>query len=329
MSMGEIADHGSTGRNAWRVIKKHFDTISTVTIVQAAVRIAVLLPLLLPRLSGGKLPMWISVACSAALYIAFVIPLRFWAKEKLRRLFFTRNASGHRKNPYQKWLQTGLVRYGRGILWGLPFLAGAGYFLYGKAQMSYTDMWQPVQYLAVLVGKEPNIGTGGAVAVVLLALFAVVFAYGWWRDLPVEYMPVRSLGTVRSLHWSKRIRKKHKKELCGNAVVNILLSVIPAAAAVAVLVPYVLSRVDFSLSMDMVANLLLRLLKAPLPRTQILELLAVLALLYLPLCVLRKVRNAALMGKLMHQHPEHHHHEEENGEGENAPERESKAHAIG
>ena len=115
MSMGEIADHGSTGKNAMRAIVKHFDTISTVVIVQIAVRAAILLPLLLPRLSGGRLPMWIAWVCVAALYSAFVIPLRFWAKEKLRRLFFTRNASGRRKNPYQKWLQTGLVRDGRGM----------------------------------------------------------------------------------------------------------------------------------------------------------------------------------------------------------------------
>ncbi len=48
-------------------------------------------------------------------------------------------------------------------------------------------------------------------------------------------------------------------------------------------------------------------------------------MLDLPLCVLRKTRNAALMGKLMHEHPEHHHDENDGDQ----PERESKAHAIG
>ena len=326
MTMGEAGIHRSTGKTALRGIKRHFDEVITVAIVQLAVRAAAFSPLLLPGMSGGKMPAWICWIAVAALYIAVVIPLRFWAREKMRRIFYTRNAPSRKRNPYKKWLLTGLARYGRGILWGLPFLAGLGYFLYGKSGMSYTDMWQPVQGLARLVGQEPNIGTGGAIAGGLMLVFGLLFAYGWWRDLAVEYMPVRSIGTQKSFHWSRRLRKKHGKELRGNTAVNFLLSLPAVIGAGAVLVPYVMSKVDFSLSMDLIFNLLLRLLRTPLPKMQQVELIGVLVLLYLPLWIFRKTRNAALMGRLMRENAGHHHHEEN---VEASPEKEHTAHEIG
>lgn len=313
MTMGEISDQGTTGKTAWRGIKRNFDGVTTVAVVQIAVRIAVFAPLLLPKLSGGRLPTWICWIAVAALYTLTVIPLRFWAREKMRRMFFTRNAPNHRREPYAKWMEAGLARYARGILWGLPFLAGLGYFLYGKSKMSFTDMWKPVRALAGLIGQEPNIGAGAAIALGLMAVFGILFAYGWWRDLAVEYMPVRSIGVQKSFHWAQRIRKKHGKEIRGNTAANFLLSLPALIGVAAVLIPYVLRKIDFSLSLDMVANLLLRLLGSPLPKKQLLLLLGVFVILYLPLWIFRKTRNAALMARLMKENSHIHHHEEQDG----------------
>lgn len=336
MTMAEKKTPLSVGKAARRAIRRHFDQVTTVGFVQIVLRVAVFSPLLLTRLSGGKLPAWICWAGVAALYIALVIPLRFWAREKLRRLFYTRNQSAKKRNVYQKWLKTGLLRYLRGILWGLPFLAGAVYFTVFRRILDAKTMWMPIRQLAVLVGREPDITTGGLIALGLMAVFGLLFAYGWWRDLPLEYMPVRSLGPIKSLHWSRRILKKHRGEMRKGTAVNFFLSLPAVIGAVAVLVPYVMKQIDFSLGGEMVLNMLLRLLRSPLPRMILLELAGVAVVLYLPLWGYRKMRNAALIAQLMHENSDHTHHHHHHSDTQESAAQESAVqeetgddHAIG
>ena len=153
--------------------------------------------------------------------------------------------------------------------------------------------------LAVLAGQEPNLGTGLLIALVLMTAFGLLFAYGWWRDLPVEYLPVRSLDAGRTMHWSRRIRKKHGGEMLKNTLVNFLFSLPFWIGVAAVLVPYARANVDFSLSMDLVVSQALRLLRSPLPAETLLILGAAALLLYVPFWIYRKTRNAALMGRLI------------------------------
>jgi len=304
-----------------RGIRRHFDEFVTIAVVWLITRAAVLSPLLLPRLSRGKLPEWISFALAAVVYILLAMPLRFWSREKMRRFYFTRNASDHHRNPYEKWLNTGILRHLRGILWGLPFLACMFYLLVLRKFLDVKTFEAPIHWLAMtLAGKSvSDTGTGNmflALVVIgcVIGLFGLLFAYGWWRDLPVEFMPVRSIGTQKTFHWSRRIRKRHGKELRANAVVNILLCVPAVAGVLAVMGPYVAKNVDLSLSRDIVLSLVLRLLRQPLPRLQLIELAGVFAVLYAPFCLIRKARDAALIGQLMHENSHHSHHHDENRE---------------
>ena len=304
--------------NVMRGIKRHLDEVLTIAMVWLIIRLAVLSPLLLPRLSNGRLPTWISLALAVGLYIMLALPLRFWSREKMRRIYFTRNAADNRRNPYQKWLGAGLVRHLRGILWGLPFLACMFYLFVCRKFMDVKTFEAPIHWLAmVLAGKSPDDTGAGNMSLALLViagmigLLGLLFAYGWWRDLPVEYMPVRSIGAQKSFHWSRRIRKKYGRELRAGAAVNILLCVPAVAGVLGVMVPYVAKNVDLSLSRDIVLSLVLRLLRKPLPRLQLLELAGVFAVLYAPLCVIRKARNAAMIGQLMRENSHHTHHHDE------------------
>lgn len=307
MTTGENQEQLSIRRTAWNGLRKHFDGISTVAIVTIALRAAAFLPLLLCVDFGGKLPLWMGVAAGVAIYIFGAIPMRFWGREKMRRMFYSRHLNHRKKNVYEKWLKTGLVRYLRGIVWGLPFLAGAVYFTVFRAILDVQTFWMPLRPLAVLVGRQPDTSTGFLVAMGLMVLFGLMFAYGWWRDLPVEYLPARSLETEKTFHWSRRIRKNHKKEMRRNTIVNFFLS-LPAVIGVgAVLVPYVRSHVDFSLSSDMVMNQLLRLRRTPPSTKELMMLAGVILLLYVPFWVFRKTRNAALMGRLMRENTQNSH----------------------
>lgn len=289
----------SVWKIAWKCLQKNMNGIATVAAVTAALRIAVLLPLLLCVDFGGKLPMWMGYALAAAVYIGGVIPMRFWGREKMRRMIYSRHMNHKRNGIYQRWLKTGLLRYCRGILWGLPFLAGAVYFTVFRAKLDAQTFWRPLRPLAVLVGHEPDTSTGFLVAMGLMALFGLLFAYGWWRDLPFEYLPVRSLGPVKTLHWSRRILKNYRKEMRKNTLVNFLLAMPAWIGLGAVLVPYALKNVDFSLSPDVVLSQILRLLRSTLPESVLLMLGGVVLLLYVPFWILRKTRNTVLVAMLM------------------------------
>ena len=330
MTTSGIAEK-STGKKALLAIRKHFDQVSAVTFIQAAARLAFFALILFPGILGVNTPHWIAWLCAAAIYILAIIPLRFWAKEKMRRLFYSHHSSSRKKNPYEKWLKTGLIRYGRGFLWGIPFLIGFFYFVIGYSLLDAKTYEAPIHWLAMLLeGKSPSAtGTGNVtlamiLIVCLMAFFAFLFAYGWWRDLSVEYLPVRSIGTRKSFRWAKRIRKNHGKEMRGHVAVNMLLTIPALIGFGAVAVLYVREKIDFSLPMQIVLNRVKNLLNNPLPTAQILELIAVFVILYLPFCVVRKMRNAALIGKLMRDQTEHHHRG-----GETKTGKENDGHAAG
>ena len=301
MTRGEKQESLSIRKTAWSGLKKNLNEIVTVALVTALLRAAAFLPMLLCVDYGGKLPMWMGWVMAAAVYIGGVIPMRFWGREKMRRIFYSRHLNHRHKHVYQKWLITGLLRYARGILWGLPFLAGMVYFTVFRRTLDAKTFWMPVRNFAVLAGQEANLGTGLLVTLALMTVCGLMYAYGWWRDLPVEYLPVRSLETKQTFHWSCRIRKKHGKEMRGNALVNFFLGLPALIGLGAVLTPYVRANVDFSLSADLMVTQILRLLRTPLPTAELLKLAAVGAVLYVPFWIFRKTRSAALMGRLMQE----------------------------
>ncbi len=106
---------------------------------------------------------------------------------------------------------------------------------------------------------------------------------------------------VNTFHWSRRIRKNYRKAMRRNTLVNILLCLPFWIGVAAVLTPYAYENVNFSLSSDMVAAQLVRLIESPLPIKTLLMLGGVVLALYVPFWIFRKTRNAALMGRLIRE----------------------------
>jgi len=301
----ESGNRASIGKITRRGIKRHYDEISKAAFVQMLIRAAVIAPLIFCESVGGRIPDILAGSASLAIYIFILIPMRFWARQKVRRVYYRHSDSNKKQtDTYNRWMATGLLRYLRGLLWGLPFIACVVYFTVLRTILDAPTFNAPIHWLAMLLAGNPENGVGnvslawGLIAA-LTALFGLLFAYGWWRDLPFEYLPVRSIGAARTLHWSRRVLKKHRHEMLGNTCVNFLLSLPAILGFGAVLGMYALDRVNFSLSMEMVLAQLRNLVTQPIPRLVLLELLAVFAVLYLPLCVYRKCRNAALMGRCL------------------------------
>lgn len=278
----------TVGQAAWRGICAHPGEIASMAAAQILLRAAALLPLALQALwtGGSAVPGGVWIALSLLLYVLLVIPFRFRAGEVLRRCSAPRLKAPRGGKPYANWLRTGLSRWGRGLLWGLPFLLCMGYFVYGWANLPFNTMWMPVLALTL----------PGTAALILL--FALLFVYGWWRDLPVEYLPARHLGVHKTLFFSRRARKTGGKMLIRNALVNALLS-LPAAVGVgAVMIPYVRDSLPAVKEIRWIITGILQLLRTPLPQRVLIRLLAVYLALYLPLCLLRKMRNAVVVRRL-------------------------------
>ena len=322
MSSHESVSRSSIGKVTRKGMRRHFDEISKAAFVQLLIRALVIapfffLPGLIGKLMSGdaapeflkklqeyeQFPLIMTAAVSLIIYIFLLIPMRFWARQKTRRVYY-RHSSRNRKESgvYGRWLSTGLLRYFRGILWGIPFIACVVYFTVLRSVLDAPTFNAPIHWLAMLLAGNPegdvgNVSLAWGVITGAVVLFGLLFAYRWWRDMPFEYLPVRTIGTSRTLRWSRRILKKNRKKMLGNTFVNFLLSLPAIFGFGAVLGMYTLDRVNFSLSMEMVLAQLKNLFTQPVPQMVLLELLGVFAILYLPLCIYRKCRNAALMAR--------------------------------
>ena len=322
MSAQESGSRPSIGKITRRGMRRHFDEISRAVYIQLLVHAAIVAPQVFCESVGGKLPDILAVGASLAIIIFILIPLRFYTRQTVRRVYYRH--SGHTKREegvYTKWLTTGLLRYFRGSLWGLPFIACVVYFTVFRTILDATTFELPIHWLAMQLAGNPENGTGnvnlamGIIAAVV-ALFGLLFAYGWWRDLPFEYLPVRSIGARNTLRWSRRILKNNRKEMFGNVCVNFMLSLPAIVGFGAVLGMYAIKNVNFSYGITVTVTQVRKLFTQPVPQMVLLELLVVFAVLYLPLCILRKCRNAAMMGRLL-RHTHHHH----SAESESKPEK--------
>ena len=276
-----------SAEGAVRRLMEHPGETAAITAEQIALRLIVVLPVVLhrtvPRLQ--KLPSEAALGAALLLYILLVLPLRFHGGEGLRALA---GGEGMPKGgkPYSHWLRTGLIRHALSLVWALPLMLSVGYFVYGLPRLPFNVMWRPV--LAITLR--------GSAA--LLVFFLLLAAYGWWRWMPAEYLPVRRLRTRDALFFVRRTRRRGRKELVQNALINCLLFLPAAAGFLLVLVPYVLDAAGRVTSAQLIIGNLMALLRKPLPRAQITQLLIVYLALYLPLCVPRKMRNAALVRSL-------------------------------
>ncbi len=288
---------------AWKGCHRNLSEVLMVGLVELLARIVMLAPLAVLTLQSGKAAAgYAGLLLTVALFVAVVLPLRCWGGEKMRRIFFSRNQPKRAGIPYKKWLLTELLRLARGCLWGLPFLACAAYFVIGYVELSVTDMWRPVQNLPTLLGMEASLQTGLTMAVVIMALLAALFAYGWWRDMPVEYLPSRSLGAVKTIHWARRMRSHHKEPLVKTTLTNILWALPGAIGLGLVIVPFLRSQVNASGAAALTSSIVH--LAGQIPQETVVAFFAVFLVIYFPLCLFRKMRSAATVAQLMKGQPQ-------------------------
>lgn len=297
---------GKTGKKpgrAWQAFRAHLGVVLRQTALQLLLRLAGI-GTLLAGLRGAFAPgvppvVWYALA--GAIYVFAVLPLRFLGGETFRACCDAKkNALGvfHAPaRPYALWLRAGLLRAGRGLLWGLPFVAGLGLFLYGMEYLPYPQLGRIVKGFSPPF-LEPTALRGVMTISVLLLAFLLLFVYGWRRDQAMEYIDVRGLGLRDALRRTAALRKAARGRMARHTADQLLLTLPGIAGAAAVLVPYVKSNLRSGGDILTVLSRLLRLMKQPLPWAQLGLLAVALLLFYVPFCAARKLRNAALTAAL-------------------------------
>ncbi len=296
----DMSQRTRTGRArpAGHVLARHGGAVMGLGLWQLAVRAVALLPLAaalfgIPGLKLGRDALPWCAGATVLLNVFLVMPLRGYGYSCLRFL-----SGGHRarRGWYAVYLRYGLCRLGQGLLWGLPFLAVSGLWLYAFNGMPMTSFYAILTRLSRMVNGQLDAGV--MVWIGAMGLTGLLLCYGWWRLMPADQVDMQTRGVRKGIRRGRRVRSENRKAYWANALVNMLLTLPGLAGFCYVLLNRYLGGVSWDQGAFMAAQRIMVLLAAPLPNTTLLYLAAVLVLVHLPLCMVRKVRNAALTRRL-------------------------------
>lgn len=291
----------SVGRAACRALRRHALPLAGIFLAHAALRALALAPLYLWQQEAELGPLlgarWALI--SAAAYLFAVFPLRAWTGERLR-FYSAPRVPRPQRTPYWKYFSRQLLRFARGLMWCAPFLMLLGVFLYAMNNVPLTTVRDYVKRLAALgavFGAEASVNLGVAIYFALTVFFGLIAAFGWWRDMPMDYLPVAPLGLRAAGRYAAKTRLRSRGDMAKNLLANALLSLPALLGAAAALLPYLREKLNVSDRLTML-QAALQLFKRPLPGRECLLLAAAFLALYLPLCALRKLRSATLVRRL-------------------------------
>lgn len=253
------------------------------SVVQGVMRFMLILLLYFAFTGGQK----VLFGCLAGAVLIFgLMPGRYWLGRMLQ--------GDAAKAQYPRRVLQGMARFGCGIVWCLPVIGFAGWMLHALTTLPFNKAGQIIKQFSFLVFSPPSADTGVMGVGVVLAVLALIAAFGWRRQMAMEYLRDTALLSGRELmKKTADIRKKGAKKLAGVTAVNVLIALPGMAIFAAVLVPYVWGQLSLAKGNTMMMlQLLLDMLKKPLPGEQLLLLAAAYVLVYLPLHLVRKMRIA-------------------------------------
>ena len=296
MRRENVQNGRAVGGAACRAFRTHPRTAGLLTAADGLLHGVFLLFVFFYLSADGEKPaalVWLVLAI--AMYVFCLIPFRFYEGDRLRCLSEEDDAWRKGKQDYLKYLRVGLFRYLLGLLWGFPFLAALSLFLYGMEYLPFNKQGMMFESFAAAVGMEPSVTTGLTVFGVLMAVFLILFAFGWRRNGAMPYLPCRRLAAGDLLRVSKNVRRRGRQALLENALWNFVLFLPALIGAVLVLAPYAAGHVRLGGSLLTTVRGALRLIKTPLPVSVLLGLALAAVILYLPLMMLRRMRIAVIV----------------------------------
>ncbi len=254
------------------------------------IRLIALCPLYL-LLTGYRLPFLSGY--TDILYLIVFIFLFAFAVLPLRTKWYHSLKESQERISWNLLTRYSVSRLIRGTIWGIPFLAGAVFLIYGFNGMDFKSFLNPIQALGSIVSNgSSTIDKGLVLCFLILILFGFIYAFGWWRDTPSDYL-LDSKGGF--FHRGNHYRKVHRNTLIKNVLVQFLIWLPAIVLYIMVFMLYIRKNLTLSNGVFSAISSLNTLLKTPLPPLVIAELIAVLFFVHVPTYLIRKQRMAAMI----------------------------------
>ncbi len=288
----------SPHRKARMTCGARFPQVLALLFTQLLARLLAFAPLLYAA-SGGGFGGWLpghepalGLLFSLPLYVLIVMPLRFHAAARMAVLHGAQRADRLNGSSYEKWLAASLYRLARALPFLLPFLLFMGGFYYYLRVPPFNVSLMAVESLGKMLGGETVTGIAAVVLVGLATL--LLYVCGWTRGVAFEHQPVIEMGITASWRVAKELKKRRRRRVARTTLINALLTLPALLGVLAVLFLYFYPQRSGMLIFDFF-NVGTALLILSFPASVVLQGLAALAVLYLPLLPLRKLALSAVL----------------------------------
>ena len=230
-------------------------------------------------LAGGKVLFpGDGAVLSLVLWLAVVMPFRNWGYMRLRTFASMPLRS---RMSWGVCFHNGLVRVGRGVLYGLPFYFLVGSFYYEFHYVAFTSLYSFLKSVGGVFGGKVDLGVVLWLACILAAL--AVFVLLWKKD---QYMDFRDI-TIMSAG-----RRPSRKDRLKNIAVDFALMLPSAALWALILAGHYMRGIDLKNGAFAAITSVFSQLREPIPGPDMLKMGLVLLFVHVPLAILRKTGDA-------------------------------------
>ncbi|MHC1786005.1 MAG: hypothetical protein AB9880_02930 [Christensenellales bacterium] len=283
------APHGVAGR----VCASHPGRYVLMTLGQLLLRALALSPLIYAALTKSFFGapqahiMGIALLACLPLFLLLVLPMRYYLGGILSG-WLGYEGPHPRLDDYPRWLGQNLGRMVLVLPWLLPLAGYLGAFYYYMNISDFPSFFLMIKSVGGLVGGDY---LHGVVLLMLLLLVCLLLAlWGWHRQMPLFYLPLRPLRED-----ARRLRRLHRAKprlLRRASILNLLIVLPPLLATLAVLAGSLISRLTGDIQMDLMI-ILPALTAFDFPQTDLVKVGLVFLLLYLPFVLWRKTALAS------------------------------------
>lgn len=231
-----------TRRDAIKAVFRHPAPAGAFILCQLLVRCIAVLPLWFPlAFPGICIPAVLSdvsvrAAFTGALYILLVWPCRFTGARTLLHIISTDTALKGSTPSYPHMLRAGCYRALKAALFGIPlycllFIIYRYVFILDASQ--YASALQTLGCIVLPSSNPARQQLAGLISfLVFFSLSLLLQIFGWYRDIPFDYLQRKGSSVSDAAAKAKAIRIRQRKALILNALADIILFLFPSILAV-------------------------------------------------------------------------------------------------
>jgi hypothetical protein len=270
---------------ASKASKQHISQYILITLEQLLLRIISTTPLIYALITKqffnvpqDHIPA-VALLCCIPLWLILVLPFRYRLGGQTAA-WFGKKGPDTSLSHYGSWLTQGLMRLLKVLPFILPLLAYLAVIYYNYYFVGFNSFLMLIESSGKLFGGDFVVGV--IVLIILMLLLLALAFYGWRKLMPFFYLEEASIKLD-----SKRRRGLKPNSLKKTTLYNFLIVFPPLVISLVLLGLSMSSRLSGSMMFDSVI-IVSAITQFDFPLPVLMQIFAVLAVLYLPFVVFRK-----------------------------------------